>query len=85
MKRLIEEEEDRKRLRKVQEEAERLAQEKARKEMEERQRRELEERRRALAKKRAEVEGKNRQLEVNAWRFRRFRHANTLTKAVYSP
>lgn len=64
MKRLIEEEEERKRLRRAEEEAERIAQEKARQEMEERQKRELEERRKALAKKRAEVEEKNRQLEV---------------------
>lgn len=44
--------------------AARLAQEKVRQEAEQRQRRELEERRKTLAKKRAEVEEKNRWLEV---------------------
>ncbi|CAM9261120.1 unnamed protein product, partial [Ectocarpus sp. 8 AP-2014] len=63
MKRLIAEEEERKRLRKAEEEAERIAQEKAKQELEERQRRELEERRKALAKKRADLEEKNRRLE----------------------
>lgn len=65
MKRLIAEEEERKRLRKAEEEADRIAQEKAKQELEERQRRELEERRKALAKKRADLEEKNRRLEVN--------------------
>lgn len=64
MRRLIAEEEERKRLRKEEEEAARIAQEKAKQEMEERQRRELEERRRALAKKKADLEEKHRQLEV---------------------
>lgn len=89
MKRLIEEEEERKRLRKAEEEAERIAQEKARQEMDERHRRELEERRRALAKKRAEVEEKNRQLEVTHDVFgvlgvhgRNRRH--TVVRAVHS-
>ncbi|CAM9258655.1 unnamed protein product [Ectocarpus sp. 4 AP-2014] len=63
MKRLIAEEEERKRLRKAEEEAERIAQEKAKQELEERQRRGLEERRKALAKKRADLEEKNRRLE----------------------
>ncbi|CBN73996.1 hypothetical protein Esi_0009_0188 [Ectocarpus siliculosus] len=63
MKRLIAEEEERKRLRKAEEDAERIAQEKAKQELEERQRRELEERRKALAKKRADLEEKNRRLE----------------------
>lgn len=64
MKRLIAEEDERKRLRKAEEEASRVEQERAKRELEERQRRELEERRKALAKKRAELEEKNRQLEV---------------------
>ncbi|CAM9653059.1 unnamed protein product [Ectocarpus sp. 12 AP-2014] len=63
MKRLIAEEEERKRLRKAEEEAERIAQEKTKQELEERQRRELEERRKALARKRADLEEKNRRLE----------------------
>lgn len=65
MKLLIAEEDERRRRRKEEEVVAMAAQEAARREIEERQRAELEERRKALAIKRAEVEAKNRQLEVN--------------------
>lgn len=82
MKRLIAEEEGRKRLRKAEEEAERIAQEKAKQELGDRQRRELEERRKALAKKRADLEEKNRRLEVNG--LERCRVCCRMPLSVYS-